>query len=78
MQNELNHDQHNRNDEADVVVVLLDDQPDHKDGSDQEQDGTDQGDDLLQAVVGQRKDVEDEDHNVDNDKNEVEAGGVAD
>jgi len=65
-------------DETGVVVVVLDDDPDQEDGGDQEKNRADKRIDLLQLVRCKSHEVEDEQHNVDDDANEVQAGGESD
>jgi len=74
---ELDDDQDGGNDHSSVIHVVLNNEPNQKDWSNQEKNGSNQRDDLFQLVWREAEDVEDEQDNVDNDKDEVQAWSVS-
>ena len=74
---ELHDDQDGGNDQSGVLDAVLNDVPDQKDRSDQEENGGHERNDLLQLVGSQRQEVQDKDNNVDDHEDKVQAGGEA-
>jgi len=75
VQHELDDDQNSGDDQLGVVSVVSEDEPDHQDGSNQEEDSSDQRGDLLELVAGESQEVQDEQNDVDDHEHEVETRG---